>query len=66
MWRYSAYRFIAMKNAPAIQYAISSDTGGTMSPINANHPSNRRIGLLTASLSTSRYGISFVRMGGTL
>src|SRR5690242_14261561 len=32
----------------------------------ANQPRSRRIGLLIDSLSTSRYGHSFVRIGGTL
>ena len=55
-----------MKNAPSIQYAITSDSGGTWSVTSANQPSSSRIGLLTDSLSTSRYGHSFVRTGGTL
>ena len=66
MWRYSANRFMAMKNAPIIQYDNASDSGGTRSLISANQPRNSRMGLLIDSLSTSTYGHSFVRIGGTL
>ena len=55
-----------MKNAPTIQYEITSDNGGTCVMTSANQPSNNRIGLLIDSLSTSRYGHSLVRIGGTL
>ena len=57
---------MAMKNAPIIQYDSASDSGGTRSGISANHPRNRRMGLLIDSLSTSTYGHSLVRIGGTL
>ena len=55
-----------MKNAPIIQYEINSDTGGTAVELTTNQPSSNRIGLFTDSLSTSRYGHSFVLSGGTL
>ena len=55
-----------MKNAPSIQYEIVSDRGGTCVVTRANHPSISLIALLTDSLSTSTYGHSFVRTGGTL
>src|SRR5262245_11537068 len=66
MWRYSAYRFMAMKNAPTIQYEIANDAGGKRVVTRANQPSSSRIGLLMDSLSTSTYGHSFVRIGGVL
>src|SRR5262245_66390084 len=66
MWRYSAYRFMAMKNAPTIQYEIASDAGGKRVVTRANQTSSSRIGLLMDSLSTSTYGHSFVRIGGVL
>ena len=55
-----------MKKAPTIQYDSASETGGKRSGTSANQPSARRSGLLTDSLSTSRYGHSFRRTGGTL
>src|SRR5262245_27278733 len=66
MCRYSASRLVAMKNAPIIQYDTISDTGGKRSLMSGNHPSKSRTALFADSLTTSRYGHSFVRTGGTL
>src|SRR6476646_8338634 len=55
-----------MKKAPTIQYEMANDAGGTRVVTSANHPRRRRIGLLIDSLSTSTYGHSLVRIGGTL
>ena len=45
---------------------LSMSGGGTCESTSANQPSSSRMGLFTDSLSTSRYGHSFVRSGGTL
>jgi len=62
----SAYLFDPMKKAPIIQYAKTSDKVGRVSVTIKNQPKRSRIGLLTDSVITSRYGRSFVLIGGIL
>jgi hypothetical protein len=52
--RYSAKRFAAMKKAPPVHTARSSESGGNLAWITANHPIRSLSGLLSASVRTSR------------
>ena len=62
----SAYLLDAMKKAPIAQYARTSDNVGRGTVTIINQPRRNLIGLLTDSVMTSRYGISFVLIGGIL
>ncbi|MCE2808044.1 MAG: hypothetical protein LW869_06345 [Actinobacteria bacterium] len=55
-----------MKKQPIIQYEISSETGGVGLFGTMYQPTSMRKGLLIDSVRTSRYGTSFVRIGGML